>query len=299
MTNLLYFFSETFFKDYDHILHDDARVEIQNHIDEEASFEVEYYARNAIISVLKDLEDRNAEAINNGEDALLTINESALLLSTMPDLQNGSRYISVTSESMYNSLKEFSKDTMADRLLTTDLLSRVIDKHLDKLVIDEEQYQSLKTMFESTDDDNHVIAMEIMANCDFKKSILYLEKLFLSYYGAMWSTSKANHVNFKNLRLLLDRGDTWTMKNGCEIDHSMKVLEKYDIMTPENINFMLETHYDRLKSLINEHSIYFNIKALTLNENCLNKINFNYIYTVKEDYIPKEIVTEDEEITID
>ena len=83
----------------------------------------------------------------------------------------------------------------------------------------------------------------------------------------------------------------------------MKVLQKFGIFTPKNINFMLETHLEKLNNLIYSSSKYFNIKSLTLNEECLNKINFNYIYTMQEDHIPKkeEIKEEieDEEFTID
>ena len=133
-----------------------------------------------------------------------------------------------------------------------------------------------------------------MANCHFKDSLLYIEKLFLDYSHKMWNTGKANHVNFKNLRSLVDRADTYDMKYGRDFDHSMKILEKFGMFTPKNINFMLETHMKKLNELINTNSNYFNIKSITLNEKCLNKLNFNYIYTKQDDYIPKDETAEEE-----
>ena len=48
----------------------------------------------------------------------------------------------------------------------------------DASVIDEEMYEQLTTMFDSSDNDNHVLAMEIMANCKYNASLVYLLLLF-------------------------------------------------------------------------------------------------------------------------
>jgi len=303
MFNILYFLDEAFIPMYKDRISECYKQEILDNVNENHMFEFEYSTTNHITYVLKNLKAENAYEVNNGRDGFLTEQDIALLQLTITDLGSTSKYYNLVSKTDYKILLELVKDDISEKLVNTDLLSKVIDKHLDKVVLDEEQYQSLVTMFKSNDKDNHIIAMEIMANCHFKDSLLYLEKLFLSYAWVMWDTGKANHVNFKNLRTLVDRSDTYSMKGGRDFDHSMKVLQKFGIFTPKNINFMLETHLEKLNNLIYSSSRYFNIKSLTLNEECLNKINFNYIYTMQEDHIPKkeeiEEEIEDEEFTID
>jgi len=303
MFNILYFLDEAFIPMYKDRVSECYKQEILDNVNEDHMFELEYSTTNYITYALKNLKAENAYEVNNGRDGFLTEQDIALLQLTITDLGSTSKYYNLVSKTDYKILLELVKDDISEKLVNTDLLSKVIDKHLDKVVLDEEQYQSLVTMFKSNDKDNHIIAMEIMANCHFKDSLLYIEKLFLSYAWVMWDTGKANHVNFKNLRTLVDRSDSYSMKGGRDFDHSMKVLQKFGIFTPKNINFMLETHLEKLNNLIYSSSRYFNIKSLTLNEECLNKINFNYIYTMQEDHIPKkeEIKEEieDEQFTID
>ena len=294
MFNILYFLDEAIIPMYKDRVSECYKQEILDNVNEDHIFELEYSTVNHITYVLKNLKAENAYEVNNGRDGFLTEQDLALLQLTITALGGTSKYYNLVSETDYKILLELEKDDMSQKLINTDLLSKVIDKHLDKVVLDEEQYQSLVTMFKSNDTDNHIIAMEIMANCHFKDSLLYLEKLFLSYSWVMWDTGKANHVNFKNLRTLVDRSDSYSMKGGRDFDHSMKVLQKFGIFTPKNINFMLETHMNKLHELLSSHSRYFNIKSLTLNEECLNKINFNYIYTMQEDYIPEEKTIEEE-----
>ena len=70
----------------------------------------------------------------------------------------------------------------------------------DATVIDKERYETLSNMLNSTDDDNITLAMEIMANSHYSKSIIYLNLLFYNYGRIMDNTGKnKRHVNFKSL----------------------------------------------------------------------------------------------------
>ena len=294
MFNVLYFLNEDFIPMYKDRVSECYKQEILDNVDKDHMFELDYKDLNRVRHALHNLLNEHKYEVTNGRKGYLTAQDEALLQLTVNECSGTSRYHNLVDENDYKTLLEFQKDNISERLVDTDLLSKVIDKHLDKVVLDEEQYKSLDTMFKSHDQDNHIIAMEIMANCHFKDSLLYIEKLFLDYAYKMWNTGKANHVNFKNLRSLVDRADTYDMKYDRGFDHSMKVLEKFGMFTPENINFMLETHMDKLNQLLNSTSNYFSIKSITLNEKCLNKLNFNYIYTTQDDYIPKDETAEEE-----
>ena len=294
MFNVLYFLNEDFIPMYKDRVSECYKQEILDNVDKDHMFELDYKDLNRVRHALHNLLNEHKYEVTNGRKGYLTAQDEALLQLTVNECSGTSRYHNLVDENDYKTLLEFQKDNISERLVDTDLLSKVIDKHLDKVVLDEEQYKSLDTMFKSHDEDNHIIAMEIMANCHFKDSLLYIEKLFLDYAYKMWNTGKANHVNFKNLRSLVDRADTYDMKYDRGFDHSMKVLEKFGMFTPENINFMLETHMSKLNQLLNSTSSYFSIKSITLNEECLNKLNFNYIYTTQDDYIPKDETAEEE-----
>ena len=74
-------------------------------------------------------------------------------------------------------------------------------KHLNKdaLVIDENKYNEMTAFGESEDDENIVLMMELMANCDFEKSYVYLLMLLKAYGNKMSYQPVMNHVNFRSL----------------------------------------------------------------------------------------------------
>ncbi len=296
MFNLLYFFDESFMPGYKDITepHNLNKITIENYINKDAIFILGYNITSALTAALTELKEN--------PPVTFTENDKSLLELTIVNLNAGSNYVTSITEEDYDLLEKYNDSDYYGKLVTTDLLSKVIDKHLDKVELDQEQYESLHKMFESEDCDNHIVAMEIMANCHFKSSLLFIEKLFMDHSWKMWDTGKANHVNFRNLRKLVNRDDSYSMKSNRDFDHTMRVLEKFGMFNQENINAILESHLDHLKSLVSIHSDFFTIKDITLNEKCLNKINFNYIYALQDDYIPKEIENEEienEELTLD
>ena len=68
------------------------------------------------------------------------------------------------------------------------------------VLIDLDTYQNLRNMFKSSDSDNHVMAMEIMANSNYLESLLYLEMLFFHHHQQIDYSRTKNHVNFKSLK---------------------------------------------------------------------------------------------------
>ena len=66
-------------------------------------------------------------------------------------------------------------------------------------VMTEEQYISIQRLFESSDTQNHKVAIEIMSNCDYEKSCVYLLLLIEKFYGKIYNCPTKNHVNFKSL----------------------------------------------------------------------------------------------------
>lgn len=69
----------------------------------------------------------------------------------------------------------------------------------DNLVLSEEKYEEFRNFGNAEDKENLILMMELMSNCDFEKSIVYLLFLLKEFGKPIQSTKESNHVNFKSL----------------------------------------------------------------------------------------------------
>lgn len=69
----------------------------------------------------------------------------------------------------------------------------------DKMVIDEKKYEELCSLGNSSQQEDVVVMMELMANSDYKKSLPYLLGLFQKFRTQIANQNEVNHVNFKSL----------------------------------------------------------------------------------------------------
>jgi hypothetical protein len=174
--------------------------------------------------------------------------------------------------------------------------STIIDKlnGQDASVIDAVMFEQLRTMFNSSDSDNCVLGMEILANCKYSASLPYMLLLFKDFNGEMYNSNTKNHVNFKSLVNWL--GGNIFHRNS--IDDLCDILKDKGQLTPDRLNIFLDhSHQDILNR---GDSRYFKVKTITLDEEILASLNTNYTYaTVYKDYVPVEIEEEvsDEDIT--
>ena len=152
----------------------------------------------------------------------------------------------------------------------------------DALAIEENMYDSLCEMFDSSDRDNHTLAMEIMANSQFEDSVLYLGLLFNNYYNRMQDSRSKSHVNFKSLLALMDiRGGYFHLG----IDEIVERLKKHGKLTKENVDIVLKKLGDKI--IDGGDSQYFKIKTITMTEEMLAVLNLNYEYSLHGDFEPQ------------
>jgi len=69
----------------------------------------------------------------------------------------------------------------------------------DAITITKEVYKQLCEMFESSDQDNHIMAMEIMANSNYVESAVYLLLLLEEFCDRIAVSNTKNHINFKSM----------------------------------------------------------------------------------------------------
>jgi hypothetical protein len=100
---------------------------------------------------------------------------------------------------------EYITTVIDDFLLNSSNLGNVYSQEafnnlIGDTVIDRDAFESLRTMLTSMDKDNHLVAMTIMAGCNYEKSFVYLA-LLLEEFGrnAIYNHKYRNTVGFKSL----------------------------------------------------------------------------------------------------
>jgi len=172
----------------------------------------------------------------------------------------------------------------------------------DAIAIEENMYESLCEMFDSSDRDNHTMAMEIMANSQFEDSVLYLSLLFNKYYNDMQNSRTKSHVNFKSLLALMEIRSIYFH---LSIDDIVLKLKKHNKLTKESVDIVLKKLGDDITD--RGESNYFKVKTITMTEEMLAVLNLNYEYRTQGDFTPQspeieevveEIVSLEEEAVV-
>jgi hypothetical protein len=154
----------------------------------------------------------------------------------------------------------------------------------DAVTINYEVFEKLSDMFKSSDADNYVLAMEIMANSNYAESLLYLEILFKEYGSVMQQNPTKNHVNFKSLLSYLNKS---RYNFDSNINTIVQSLIDKQLLTIESLKILMERYSSEIESSGNKE--FFKVKSITLTEELMEQLNTNFVYEVRKDYIPIEI----------
>jgi len=163
----------------------------------------------------------------------------------------------------------------------------------DAITINKEQFEQIGSMVVSSDEDNQILAMEIMANCDYKKSLVYLLILFEKYGHIFQSNRTKNHVNFKSVVSYLNIDRRYM---SIHMDKIMEVLIDKKALTEEWVDIVYNTYKDKIRQ---RESNYFNLHTVTLSPPALEALNLNYTRQMVENYTPvlvEEVKEEEKEI---
>ena len=160
----------------------------------------------------------------------------------------------------------------------------------DAVIIDADMFTQLTTMFDSSDDDNHILAMEIMANSKYKESLLYIEMIFKNHAYTIGQSNTKNHVNFKSLLSYLNKNNRYI---DTSLDDIMDSLISKKVLTKDKVDILLENYSEEIKN--RGDSTYFKVQTITVNEDTLSLLNENYNYKVIEDYEPSIVNNLEEE----
>jgi hypothetical protein len=112
----------------------------------------------------------------------------------------------------------------------------------DAVTITNEVYTQLREMFKSSDQDNHIMAMEIMANSNYVESALYLLMLLEEYGGRVANCHTKNHVNFKSMVSYF--GLRVRDVDCLDPDDVSKKLVSLNLLTTDWLNILLQSRLD-------------------------------------------------------
>lgn len=242
----------------------------------------------SFIEIIKDKMDKyyydniiTAFEFYENEFVAVTHNIMAVINNTLVNVdftysKYSSRLITVDDSyiSLYNHLQTV---TIYEEATVIDILNGE-----DATVIDEQMYDQLSQMFNSSDTDNHVLAMEIMANSKYTESLVYLELLFHDHSYRISGSNTKSHVNFKSLVSYLDKNSRYLE---TDIDDIAKSLIAKEQFTTDKIEIVLKYLHEVISN--RGDSKYFSVKTVTVNPEYVNLINSNYTYELIPDYVPE------------
>ena len=164
----------------------------------------------------------------------------------------------------------------------------------DSTIIDYEVYQQLKSMFQSSDDDNHVLAMEIMANSHYENSILYLLMLISEFHYTISNTHTRNHVNFKSMLAYFN----WVPRQvgSQDADDIIKVIDEKGLLTLDMIKILYKEYTGDIHRNIAYDQV-FEIKEITIQQDYLDKLNLTSLNLINPEEL--EVTATVDEIVTD
>lgn len=150
----------------------------------------------------------------------------------------------------------------------------------DAVTITPEVYQQLVKMFQSSDQDNHIMAMEIMANSNYIESALYLLILLERYAHIIGDCHTKNHVNFKSMVSYFNlavKEIAW-----LDPDKIAKHLMNLGLLTREWTHVLLQEEAEWFIRNI-AYSTTFSVKEIVPTPDVLTAINDSYTGVIEYD----------------
>ena len=216
--------------------------------------------------------------IQNLETAITSTGETDIF-GSYDDITN---IIAHNTRNEYNSSYIYTIDPEYSEMYTTvksktiysetELLNNINGD--DSTTINEEVFQQLKNMFDSSDNDNHVLAMEIMANSKYEDSILYLLMLISENAYKINSSNTRNHVNFKSMLTYFG----WQPRDVSHVntDDIVEMIDNKGLLTVDMIKRLYQEYSEDIIRNIYYDDV-FEVKEVTIKQEYLEKLNLGSI----------------------
>jgi hypothetical protein len=162
------------------------------------------------------------------------------------DKLSGSRgyhaYITAKEKKEWDYFKNNKNKLVLDSLLSSMAVE-------DSLVINREEFDQLCAMFKGQDSENHVLGMEMIANCNVDESRGFIALLFFRFCEDKFKRAKSwNHVNFKTVRNRFEKFNlTWSRHHTSPYDQFItELVNTENGLTAFVMESILDTVYDEV-----------------------------------------------------
>jgi len=120
-------------------------------------------------------------------------------------------------------------------------------------VVDKEMYDGIMNLFESSDKNDHKVAMEAMANCDYQKSAVYLLMIFYHHQNDIYNSETKTHVNFKSYL------NFFKLSHGrsISIDDMIDKLKDKRLLNSSNLTIVMKEAKKVMKASLESDTEYF------------------------------------------
>jgi hypothetical protein len=235
--------------------------------------------------------------IQNLETAITSTGETDIF-GSYDDITN---IIAHNTRNEYNSSYIYTIDPEYSEMYTTvksktiysetELLNNINGD--DSTTINEEVFQQLKNMFDSSDNDNHVLAMEIMANSKYEDSVLYLLMLISENAYKINNSNTRNHVNFKSMLTYFG----WQPRDVTHIntDNIVEMIDNKGLLTVDMIKRLYQEYSEDIVRNIYYDDV-FEVKEVTIKQEYLEKLNLGSINLINPEF---SSVTEPDPVEIE
>ena len=219
------------------------------------------YDKNKIIYYLNSWLIENVNKENNGKWAMdfieeIKTNDSNILINYN---YYGSNYLKnkhnierIDSKTVYTVPNDNYNKLQKILNMNCEFIdeSVILNELNTSLIMDSDIYINIQRLLDSSDVENVKLAMEMMANCDFKSSALYLLLLLKDYRHKIFKSSTRNHINFKAMLNYFE--DTSNSNFNNSIDEIITILKKKNIPIKNHIDVLtpliLEDYNCRVRS---------------------------------------------------
>ena len=235
--------------------------------------------------------------IQNLETAITSTGETDIF-GSYDDITN---IIAHNTRNEYNSSYIYTIDPEYSEMYTTvksktiysetELLNNINGD--DSTTINEEVFQQLKNMFDSSDNDNHVLAMEIMANSKYEDSVLYLLMLISENAYKINNSNTRNHVNFKSMLTYFG----WQPRDVSHVntDDIVEMIDNKGLLTVDMIKRLYQEYSEDIIRNIYYDDV-FEVKEVTIKQEYLEKLNLGSINLINPEF---SSVTEPDPVEIE
>jgi hypothetical protein len=206
------------------------------------------------------------ETLNNSEVLYVILNRNTW------NILSGHKYTLLFENHDWKKLYIFNNpdnisDLMSNKTLVHELSILKNINGAEATVITDDLYLQLDQIIQSSDTDNLIVAMEIMANCKYVESLPYLLVLFKKHGHSFYNSSTKNHINFKALRTFIGHLNS---SLEIEVDAMLNVLIQYKQLTEENLNIIFDKIYMEYDIKHTRNSGRYDIQSLEFSEITLN-----------------------------